>query len=261
MDRWMLNTFPTWELVIFHLGGAVLIGVGGFFLVRKLVPSVGEHAEGRGTSSAFGLATGLFSFVLAFTIGQLYANFTRANGNAKAEATALTQVLRTSEGLEPGLRLKIQTEALDYAATVRTQEWKLMEHGKSSVTAWQNIDSMYDSLEAARTSSDSNPFYGQTLARVNDLVVARRTRLDDSNIALPAIFQVLLLVGALLALATTFTFKPYGEGIQIVMIGLASAMVGLAMLVALMLDYPYSGSIAVSSAPFREATLILLSGI
>ena len=25
MDRWMLNTFPTWELVIFHLGGAVLV--------------------------------------------------------------------------------------------------------------------------------------------------------------------------------------------------------------------------------------------
>jgi hypothetical protein len=33
-----------------------------------------------------------------------------------------------------------------------------------------------------------------------------------------------------------------------------------AMLLALTLDYPYSGSIAVSGAPFKAATLLLLSG-
>jgi Protein of unknown function (DUF4239) len=261
VDRWLLNTFPTWELVIMHVGGAILIGVGGFFLARKFVPTLSGHAADRSLSSAFGLATGLFSFVLAFTIGQLYANFTRAGANAKTEATAIGQVLRSSQGLQPGLRLKIQAEALDYASEVRTHEWKLMQHGGASVRAWQEIDSMYDSLEDARTTDSSNPFYGQTLARVNDLVVARRARLDDANIALPSFFQVLLLVGAVIALSTTFYFKPFGEGIQVFMIGAASAMVGLAMLVALMLDYPYSGSIAVSSAPFREATLILLAGI
>jgi hypothetical protein len=32
------------------------------------------------------------------------------------------------------------------------------------------------------------------------------------------------------------------------------------MLVALVLDYPYSGSIAVSSAPFKASSLLLLAG-
>ena len=66
--------------------------------------------------------------------------------------------------------------------------------------------------------------------------------------------------GAVLALSTTFYFKPFGEGIQVVMIGAVSALVGTAMLVAMMLDYPYSGSIAVPSAPFKVSTLVLLSG-
>jgi hypothetical protein len=95
---------------------------------------------------------------------------------------------------------------------------------------------------------------------VNDLVVARRTRLDDANLALPVIFQGTLLLGAVLALSTTFYFKPFGERIQIAMIGAASSLVGTAGLLALMLDFPYSGSIAVSSAPFKAATLLLLSG-
>jgi hypothetical protein len=197
--------------------------------------------------------------VLAFTIGQLYTNFTRANADAKQEATVLAQVLRTSDGL-PGVGVTIRREALDYAREVRQREWAFMEHGKASVRAWQKIDKMYATLDTARPTSGTNPFFAQTLTRLNDLVVARRTRLDDSNLALPVVFQVLLLFGALLAISTTFYFKPFGEGLQVVMIGAASALVGTAMLVALMLDYPYSGSIAVPSAPFNVATLVLLSG-
>jgi hypothetical protein len=63
-----------------------------------------------------------------------------------------------------------------------------------------------------------------------------------------------------LALSTTFYFKPFDERIQVAMIGAASALIGTAMLVALVLDYPYSGGISVSSAPFRQAALALLGG-
>jgi hypothetical protein len=259
MSRWLLNTFPTWGLVLLIVGGFVIVGVGGFLLMKRFVPSLETHADNRSLSSAFGISSGLFSFVLAFTIGQLYTNFTRANADAKQEATALAQVLRTSDGL-PGVGVTIRREALDYAREVRQREWAFMEHGKASVRAWQKIDKMYATLDTARPTSGTNPFFAQTLTRLNDLVVARRTRLDDSNLALPVVFQVLLLFGALLAISTTFYFKPFGERLQVVMIGAASALVGTAMLVALMLDYPYSGSIAVPSAPFKVATLVLLSG-
>jgi hypothetical protein len=260
MSRWLLNTFPTWGLVLLIVGGFMTIGVGGFMLMRRFVPSLQTHSDNRSLSSAFGISSGLFSFVLAFTIGQLYTNFTRANADAKQEASVLAQVLRTSEGLPGNVGLKVRQEALDYAREVRGHEWALMEHGQASVRAWQQIDRMYTTLDAAQKTAGSNPFFSQTLARMNDLVVARRTRLDGSNLSLPVVFQVLLLFGAVLALSTTFYFKPFGEGIQIAMIGAASALVGTAMLVALMLDYPYSGSIAVPSTPFKVATLVLLSG-
>jgi hypothetical protein len=259
VDRWLLNTFPTWELAFLIVGGFAVAGVGGFLLMRRFVPSLATHAEGRSLSSAFGISSGLFSFVLAFTIGQLYTNFVRANANAKQEATVLAQVVRTSDGL-PGIGVTIRTEALDYAREVRGHEWALMKHGNASLAAWQQIDRMYTTLEKARPTSGTNPFFTQTLTRINDLVVARRTRLDDANLSLPTVFQVLLLFGAVLALSTTFYFKPFGEGIQVAMIGAASALIGTAMLVAMMLDYPYSGSIAVPSAPFKVATLVLLSG-
>ncbi|HVU78873.1 MAG TPA: DUF4239 domain-containing protein [Gaiellaceae bacterium] len=260
MDRWLLNTLPTPLLVLVVIGIAVVYAIGGFLLMRRLVPSLAEHAESRSLSSAFGMASGLFSFVLAFTIGQLYGNFTRATADAKQEATLVAQVLRTSEGL-PGVNVTLKREALVYAGEVRSHEWGQMEHGRGTLQAWEDIDAMYKTLEAHRTGLASNPLYSQTLSRLNDLVLARRTRLDDSNLSLPPVFQVMLLLGAALALSTTFYFKPFGEGLQIGMIGAAAVLVGTAMLVALMLDYPYSGSITVSSAPFKASTLLLLSGL
>jgi hypothetical protein len=260
VDRWLLNTLPTWALALVVVGGAVTIGVGGFLIMRRFVPALGRNADSRSLSSAFGMATGLFSFVLAFTIGQLYGNFTRAQNDAKQEATLVAQVLRTSEGMGP-VGKTIRVEDLRYAREVRTSEWKQMQQGRASLQAWADVNAMYKTLEAHRTDLASNPFYGQTLQRLNDLVLARRTRLDDANVSLPTVFQVLLVLGAVLALSTTFYFKPFGEGIQVVMIGAAGTLVGTAMLVALMLDFPYSGSIAVSSAPFKVQTLMLLSGL
>jgi hypothetical protein len=135
-----------------------------------------------------------------------------------------------------------------------------MRHGKASATAWHDVDRIYVTLERAQSTASSDPFYGQTLSRLNDLVVARRVRLDDANLALPVVFQVLLVLGAILALSTTFFFKPFGEPIQVAMIGAAAALIGTAMLVALVLDFPYSGAVSVSSSPFKEAALFLLSG-
>lgn len=260
MDRWLLNTLPTWALVLLVVGGAMCVGLGGFLFMRRLVPSLSEHADSRSLSSAFGISSGLFSFVLAFTIGQLYTNFTRANADAKQEASALAQVLRSGAGLPQPLAGRVRTEALAYAREVRDHEFHLMRNGRASVVAWHDVDYMYKTMESARKTAGSDPFYNQTLARLNDLVTARRVRLDDANLALPVVFQVLLVLGAILALSTTFYFKPFGEGIQVAMIGAASALVGTAMLVALVLDFPYSGGVAVSSTPFKESALMLLSG-
>ena len=260
MDRWLLNTFPFWALLLLYVGGGITLGVGGFLTMRRFVPSLGANADSRGLSSAFSISSGLFSFVLAFTIGQLYGNFTRATANAKQEATQISQVLLASRGLPAGLDRVVHREVLAYATEVQNHEWAMMEHGRASAVAWEDVDRAYRTLERARSTTSSDPFYGQTVGRLNDLIVARQNRLDDANLSLPPLFQALLLLGAILAISSTFYFKPFGERIQIVMIGAASALVGIALLVAIQLDYPYSGSISVSNQPFRTSTLVLLSG-
>jgi hypothetical protein len=262
IDRWLLNTLPVGALAALLVGGALSFGVGGFLLIRRVVASHAAHAEVRSLSSAFGLASGLFSFVLAFTIGQLYSNYNRAEADSKLEATQVAQLLRTADGLPSPLASTVRAQTLVYARDVRNVEWPLLRKGESSVRAWQDLDRVYATLEGARATSSakSDPYYADTVSALDAVVVARGNRLDDVNLSVPPVFAILLIAGALLAISSTWYFKPYGEPLQLVMIGASSALVGFAMFVALELDYPFSGDIAVSSAPFKLGTLLLLSG-
>jgi hypothetical protein len=251
LDRWLLNTFTTWELGLILIAACAVVAFGGYVATRPFV----HRVENRAVSTAFAIVTGLFSFVLAFTIGQLYGNFTGASDDVRNEATALSQLVRTTAYLGHAEGQTTNRLALAYATEVETNEWKLMKNGHSSPAAWRLVDEMYAELSRYKAATPAeSAFYGQALGRLQDLVAARRARLDDANVSVPGAFEVLLVLGAALALLTTLNFKPADDRLQLTMIGAASALVGLALLVALSLDFPFSGEIDVSKAPFTQIT-------
>lgn len=259
MDRPILNAVPIGWLFAIMVVIAAVVGVGGFLLMRRFVPSLAENAEQRTLSSAFSITASLFAFVLAFTIGQLYTNYVHAKQDDKTEANAVSQLLRIADGLPPRLGTEVKSETLVYASDVHNREWALMRTGRSDSHAWGDLDSIYATLEAARRAEVGDPFYSQTVSQLNALVAARQARLDDINLSIPTVFKILLLFGALLAIYGTFYFKPFGEPLQVVMIGCAAALIAIGLLVAIELDYPYSGSVSISSAPFSASELRALS--
>jgi hypothetical protein len=260
VDRWLINTIPLWGLTLLVVGVAVTLGVGGQVALRRFVRSYEEHSPNRTLSSAFSIAGGLFSFVLAFTIGQFYTTFLHADADARSEAGAIAQVLRASHGLPPALAGKVRLETLAYASEVRDHEWQVMRQGQVSSKAWKDIDHLYSTLEGVRSSTADDPFYAQTVSRVDDLVTARQARLDDLDRSIDPLFQALLLLGAVLTIGGTYFFRPIGEPLQVAMVGAASALVGMALLLAISLDYPFSGDISVSNAPYAQSALLLDSG-
>ena len=135
IDRFLLNTFRTWELALILIAACATVAYGGHYLARPLVHKV----ENRVTSTAFGIVTGLFSFVLAFLIGQLYGNFAAAANNVRNEATALSQLVRVSSFLGHPEGRATNRLALAYAKEVDTHEWQLMKKGESSPEAWRLV--------------------------------------------------------------------------------------------------------------------------
>jgi hypothetical protein len=64
-----------------------------------------------------------------------------------------------------------------------------------------------------------------------------------------------LLVGAAISVLTMYPFSAAVDRVQLLLIGLSAALISAGLVVALLLDYPFAGSIAVSSEPFGRGAL------
>jgi hypothetical protein len=107
-----------------------------------------------------------------------------------------------------------------------------------------------------KTASQS-AFYSEAIGKLNDVVADRAERLQAARESLPGTFQVLVVGGALLLIGSLyFVGMPSARGQTLLVAGVAG-LIGLNLLLALLLDLPFSGQLNVSSSPFDEVTHIV----
>lgn len=256
MNRWLLNTFATWELGLIIVGGFVVLAVLGLVASRRLLPHLGEGEVNDVAGVILGVLAAIYGIVLAFVIVSLYDDFRKTTSDVRTEATALSMVYRDSRGFSPATAASIKQDIGDYIRTVTSSEWKAMSHGEESEVAWKEIASLYTTLQAYEPQTTSQKtFYSEVVGRVNDLVGARRARLNDAEESLPATFEILLVGGAILVLAFTFLFAVRSLRLHAVMAISVAFLLGFNLLVALVLDFPFSGQVTVSSKAYTQGAL------
>jgi low temperature requirement protein LtrA len=90
---------------------------------------------------------------------------------------------------------------------------------------------------------------------VNDVTGARRERLNDNEESLPLTFEILLVGGAVLLLLFTFFFSVRDARVHAAMVMAVAALLGFNLMLALVLDFPFSGQVVVSNHPFTQGGL------
>lgn len=261
MNRWLLNTFTTLELGFIIVGGFIVLGLIGVYITRRWVPSL-QQTEGNDVAGVIlGVLAAIYGIVLAFVIVSLFEDFRKAGADVRTEATALSKVYRDTGAFAPAAAQRVRTDVGDYIYTVQHEEWPLMAHGKESEQAWGELDHIYVDFHAYEPVSESQKvFYAESVARLNDLVGARRERLNDNEESLPLTFEILLVGGAILVLAFTFLFGVRSVRLHAAMAVSVAALLGFNLLLALVLDYPFSGQVVVSNAAFTSGGLTPFKG-
>jgi Protein of unknown function (DUF4239) len=256
VNRYLLNTFTTWELGLLIVGGFALLGVLGLMVVRRRLPSLQEGGENEVAGVILGVIAAIYGIVLAFVIVSLYEDFRKAGNDVRTEATALAKVYRDSQAFSPPAAQRVKTAVGDYIYVVQHDEWPAMAHGRESEEAWNALASIYAALRNYQPVTVSQKvFYTETVARVNDVTGARRERLNDNEESLPLTFEVLLVGGAVLLLAFTFLFGMRSARMHAAMVVALAALLGFNLLLALVLDFPFSGKVVVSNSAFTQGGL------
>ena len=81
----------------------------------------------------------------------------------------------------------------------------------------------------------------------------RNERLDSSDGSMPGFLWFVLIVGGLITLGYPAFFGSTNLVAQILMTAALAELVALAMLLGLAFDYPFTGDVHVSAAPFDHA--------
>lgn len=261
-DRWLLNNLSSLQLGLLVVGGGVLLSVVGFLLVRRFVPAETRIENNEVGGVLLGLLGAFYGIVLGFAIVVLFEDFRAADQAVKTETTALAQLYRDADMFPPQDRAQLGKAIALYGIAVRDQEWALMRDGHESLRAHNLLGTMYADVERVKPETEvQKTFYAQAVGALANLVAARRDRLNAANESLPTAFQVLLLGGGVVLVVFLFFFGMTNVRSHLVMIVGVSAVLAFSLLLVLMLAYPFSGRVAVSSDPFKLGIIGRLSPI
>ena len=256
MNRWLLNTFTTWELGLIVVGGFILFAIVGLVLIERFAPELRAGEVNDVAGVILGVLAAIYGIVLALVIVSLYDDFRATKEDIRNEATSLAQVYQDSRGFSPPVAAAVRQDIAGYIDAVQNEEWNDLSHGRESERAWRHINELYRVLQAYQPQTLSQrAFYSDVVNRVNMLMEARRERLNDAENGIPPTFAVLLVGGAFLTLAFTFLFGVRSFRLHGLMAVAVAALIGFNLLVALELDLPFSGQVRVSPAPFTQGSL------
>ena len=236
------------------IAGLWLFAVVGLWLVRRYVlPRLRVQSEDSEFSGAmlqsvmvfYGLAVAL----IAVSVWQTYSDVSKT---VSQEATALAAIYRDANSYPEPSRSQLQNELRDYTQYVIQEAWPLQRAGKVPAGGVERMNRFQATLVSFEPATESQKLlHGETLRAYNEMIKARRQRLDAVNTGLPAVMWAVIVIGALIGLSASFFFRVVDPRLQRIQVLLLATFIGLIIFMILALDRPFRGDLGVRADSYQ----------
>jgi hypothetical protein len=232
----------------------VTIGIVGLLIVRRLViprlqvSEVDSEFTGamvQGILVFYGLALAL----LAVNVLESYSDVSKV---VSREATSLASLYRDVSGYPEPLRSVLREDIRVYVDGVIKEAWPLQSQGKIPTRGLAQMTKFQtDLLSFQPQGAAQEILHAETVAAYNRMYDARRMRLDAVSTGLPTIMWLVIFIGALISLVSTFFFRVADVRLHMILVTLLAMFIGIVIFMILSLDRPFRGDLGVSSAPYQ----------
>ena len=195
-----------------------------------------------------------YAVIFGFMLYTVWTDFGAANLNVDLEASALRNIYRLAEGLPEEQRIKLQLEARSYAVAVITQDWPEMANNHIPEESHNINQAMWKTLMSVKLATPSEiTAEDHALSELSSLTEHRRTRLLQSGYRLPTIFWAVLVIGALLTIASASMFGSANAILHTIQVFSFTLLITLVLLAIADVNRPFSGWVHVSNYAFLRA--------
>jgi hypothetical protein len=236
------------------VGSLCLFAVIGLWVVRRhVLPRLRIHVEDSEFTGAmmqsvmvfYGLAVAL----MAVSVSQTYSDVSKI---VSGEATALAALYRDVSSYPEAVRPRLQNELRDYVRYVIDEAWPLQARGKVPGGGVERMDRFQATLGAFEPATEGQKLlHGETLRAYNNMIQARRLRLDAVNTGLPAVMWAVIVAGAFIGLSASFFFKVEDARLQGIQVLFLAAFIGLVIFMVFSLDRPFRGDLGLRPEPYQ----------
>lgn len=234
---------------------AVGFAVAGLVLLHRLVPLALREEHNDTTATMFGALYVTYALMVGFSAYFVSYQYDTAQKNVESEASSVEEIYRLAEQLPEPERREVQGLVVAYARTVVEDGWPLMEQGRLSPRAGETADELRRGIMGFDPNTGGEQaIYAQSLTLVQNLDEYRALRLLEVREGIPAILWVVLLVGGVTTVASTFLFGMKNVRLHALMVAAFTVVLVLVLYTIYALEYPFDGIAQVGPEAF-EAVL------
>lgn len=253
MSMW-LSSLPLWASALIVVVIPTIASMGGLLLVRRIFGLERLVTNNEVAGFKFAVVGVTYAVLLGFAVIVVWEKFRDAESAVAQEASSVVSVHRLARGLGGDEGNGVRQHLIDYIQAVITDDWPNMRRGKLSLAAARALDGLYAAVLAVNPAVPREPpIVSDMLRQLDSITQARRERLLLATGIVPGVLWMVLFTGAVVTLAFTFFFGSESARAQALMTGMLSAVIFMALLVAVEIDHPFTGPVSVGTEAFQAA--------
>jgi hypothetical protein len=240
MDLWLA------ALIIL---GAAAVSAAGMLILRRWAPEGTYFKDPIPAGAVYTVAGTAYMVIVAFVFFVAFESYHAAKTDAQAEATATLAMFHAVGPLGPEARAQLQGQVVCYAREVISREWPAMREGNTSPVVDGRVRALEESAERVPVRGAKQLVaYEEWFALNEERRRGRQGRIGESEGLVPPVVWLILIIGAVVVIATVGFFADVRETpvTQAAMIAAVAIIVVSGLVLVQFLDHPYedkSGSI------------------
>ncbi len=246
----MLSGFESSLIIVGTVGSSLLF----MTMLNRVWPSKDRRVHNDLIGWQLGLLGTTYAVILGFMLYTVWTNYGAADLNTDLEANALISLYRLSRGLPQVQGDQVRTLARTYADVAVAQDWPEMARS-ASPSGTQHVDSALWKvlLSVHPANSIESTADDHSLSEMSSLSEHRRTRLLQNASRIPTVLWCVLVLGAIVTIASATTFGSANNLLHGLQVFSFSFLVGLVLVAIADIDRPFQGAVHVKSFAFERA--------
>ena len=255
ISLYWLYDLPNWMFGVVVVSFFALYGLIGLFLTRRWVrrQHLTDHSHNDIVSYFLAAITVFYGITLGLLAVATWTNFSSTQDKVDHEAQVAASLYRDVNSFPEPLRTTLDGDLRSYVREVIDVSWPQQRKGLVPYGSGPKLETFQADLLLFEPKTEREKIVTQESYRVfNELVEARRGRLESVTSGMPASLWSLVILGGLITLTATLFFDTPSFRMHFWMTVLLSALLGLMVFLIATLDNPFRGRVSVGPGSLQR---------